>query len=65
MNEVETHVTQAQNELLDSLRNGHLVSGVGMHLNSSEYRNIWNGEMKTFNELSAQIAMAMEKGFHP
>ena len=33
-----------------------------MHLNSPEYRNIWNGEMKTYSELSARIAAAMQKG---
>ena len=62
MNEIETQVIQAENDLLGSLRSGDLVGGVGMHLNSPEYRNIWNGEMKTFNELSTRIAVAMEKG---
>lgn len=62
MNEIETQIIQAENELMGSLRSGDLMRGVGMHLNSPEYRNIWNGEMKTFNELSARIALAMEKG---
>ena len=62
MNEIETQVIQAENDLLGSLRSGDLARGVGMHLNSPEYRNIWNGEMKTYGELSTRIAMAMEKG---
>jgi hypothetical protein len=62
MNEIETQVIQAENELMDSLRSGDVARGVGMHLNSPVYRNIWNGEMKTYSELSSRIAMAMEKG---
>src|SRR3989337_647528 len=62
MNEIEMQVTQAENDRLGSLRSGDLARGVGMHLNAPEYRTIWNGEMKTYSELSARIAMAMEKG---
>lgn len=62
MNDIEMQVIQAENELLGSLRSGDLMKGVGMHLNSPEYRNIWNGDMKTFNELSARIGMAKERG---
>ena len=62
MNEIETQVIQAENDLLGSLRSGDLARGVGMHLNAPEYRNIWNGEMKTYSELSTRIATAMEKG---
>jgi hypothetical protein len=62
MKEIETQVIRAENELLGSLRSGDLERGVGMHLNSPEYRNIWNGEMKTFDQLRARIAMAKEKG---
>jgi len=47
MNSIETQVIQAENDLLGSLRSGDLARGVGMHLNSPEYKNIWNGEMKT------------------
>ncbi len=62
MNAIETQVIQAENELLSSLRRGELMKGVAMHLNAPEYRNIWNGESKTFSELSARIAKAMEMG---
>ena len=62
MNEIETQVIQAENDLLGSLKSGDLTRGVGLHLNSPEYRNIWNGEMKTYSELSRRIASAMEKG---
>jgi len=62
MNEIETQVMQAENDLLGSLRDGEILGGVGMHLNSPEYKNIWNGEMKTYSDLSARIAMAIEKG---
>jgi hypothetical protein len=62
MNEIEMQVIQAENELLGSLRSGDLVRGVGMHLNSPEYRNIWNGEMQTYSELSTRIATARQKG---
>jgi len=62
MNAIETQVIQAENDLLGALRSGDLARGVGMHLNAPEYRNIWNGEMKTFSELSTRIATAREKG---
>ncbi len=62
MNEIEAQVLQAENELLGSLRSGDLARGVEMHLNAPEYRNIWNGEMKTYSELSTRIAAAREKG---
>jgi len=62
MNSIETQVIQAENDLLGSLRSGDLARGVGMHLNAPEYRNIWNGEMKTYSELSTRIAAAREKG---
>ena len=62
MNEIEIQVTQAENELLGFLRSGDLPSGVGMHLNAPEYRNIWNGEMKTYSELSTRVTTAMQKG---
>lgn len=62
MNTIETQVLQAETDLLDALRSGDLMRGVAMHLNTPEYRNIWNGEMKTFDQLSAQIAAGIEKG---
>ena len=62
MDEIETQVIQAENDLLGSLRSGDLARGVGRHLNWAEYRNIWNGEMKTYSELSTRIATAMQKG---
>jgi len=62
MNEIETQIIQAEHDLLGSLRSGDLARGVGMHLNVPEYKNIWNGEMKTYSELSTRIVMAMEKG---
>lgn len=61
MNEIEMQVRQAEDDLLDALRSGDLARGVAIHLNSPEYRNIWNGEMKTYHELSARIAAGMEK----
>jgi len=33
-----------------------------MHLNAPEYKNIWNGEMKTYSVLSTRIATGREKG---
>lgn len=62
MTEIETQITQAETDLLGALRNGELARGVGMHLNVPEYRNIWNGEMKTYAELSARIAAAKQQG---
>ena len=62
MEEIRRQVIQAEAELLDALRYGELIRGVGMHLNSPDYRNIWNGEMKTYAELHSRISAAMEKG---
>ena len=62
MNSIIAQVVQAEDDLLSSLRSGDLARGVGMHLNSPEYRNIWNGEMETYSELSTRIAAARDNG---
>ena len=59
---IKAEVMQAEDNLLTALRQGELVKGVSMHLNSPGYRNIWNGEIKTFNDLETRIKMGMEKG---
>ena len=53
---------QRENELLTALRSGELIKGVSMHLNYSDYRNIWNGEIKTHDMLETRIKTGMEKG---
>lgn len=62
MNEIESQVIQAEDDLLAALRGGDLLRGVEMHLDSPEYKNIWNGEMKTYGELRTRIAAGMAKG---
>ncbi|MEK7185901.1 MAG: nuclear transport factor 2 family protein [Patescibacteria group bacterium] len=59
---IKSEVLQAENELLTALRSGELMKGVSMHLNSSDYRNIWNGEIKTYDMLETRIKMGMKKG---
>jgi SnoaL-like domain len=58
----KSEVMQAETNLLTALREGELLKGVSMHLNSSDYRNIWNGEIKTYDMLEARIKMGIEKG---
>ncbi|MBI2022081.1 hypothetical protein HYS93_04370 [Candidatus Daviesbacteria bacterium] len=59
---IKSEVLQAENELLMALRSGKLIKGVSMHLNSPDYRNIWNGEIKTYDMLETRIKMGMKKG---
>lgn len=59
---VKSEVLNAESELLTALRSGDFVRGVGMHSNSPDYRNIWNGEIKTHQELEARIKMGVSKG---
>jgi hypothetical protein len=60
--EIKSEVMQAETNLLVALREGELLKGVSMHLNSPNYRNIWDGEIKTFDMLEARIKMGIEKG---
>ena len=59
---IQSDVMQAETNLLTALRDGELLKGVSMHLNSPDYRNIWNGEIKTYDMLEARIKMGIEKG---
>jgi len=59
---IKSEVMQAETNLLTALREGELLKGVSMHLNSPDYRNIWNGEVKTYAMLEARIRMGIEKG---
>lgn len=59
---IQSEVMQAETNLLTALREGELLKGVSMHLNSPDYRNIWDGEVKTYAMLEARIKMGIEKG---
>ena len=59
---IKTEVLQAENSLLLALKKGDLLTGVAMHLNSPSYRNIWNGEIKTYQMLKSRIKMGIKKG---
>ena len=59
---IKSEVMQAETNLLTALREGELLKGVSMHLNSPDYRNIWNGEIKTYDMLEVQIKTGIEKG---
>jgi hypothetical protein len=59
---IKSEVMQAETNLLTALREGELLKGVSMHLNSPDYRNIWNGEVKTYAMLEARIKAGLEKG---
>jgi len=59
---VKSQILQAENGLLTALRSGKLIKGVSMHLNSPDYRNIWNGEIKTYDMLETRIKTGMKKG---
>ena len=59
---IKSEILQAENQLLTALRSGELIKGVSMHLDSPDYRNIWNGEIKTYDMLKTRIKKGMEKG---
>ena len=59
---IKTEIMQAEELLTTALRNGDLMKGVSMHLNSPDYRNIWNGEIKTYDVLKTRIKMGIEHG---
>lgn len=57
-----TEVTHAETNLLSLLRNGDLLKGVAVHMNTPGYRNIWNGEIKTYEMLVSRIKEGIDKG---
>lgn len=59
---LKSEVIQAETALLAALRQGELMKGVAIHLNAPGYRNIWNGEIKTYEMLEARIKTGIEKG---
>ena len=59
---IKSEILQAENELLTAFRSGELIKGVSMHFNSPDYRNIWNGEIKTYDMLETRIKTGMKKG---
>lgn len=59
---LKSEVIKAEENLLSLLRQGKLMEGVAIHLNSPDYRNIWNGEIKTYEMLHQRIKAGMEAG---
>lgn len=59
---LKSEILEAENNLLSALRQGELIKGVSLHLNSPEYKNIWNGEIKTYEMLESRIRKAIENG---
>jgi hypothetical protein len=59
---IKTEVLAREKELLDLLRSGRLMDGVAIHLDSPDYRNIWNGESKTHAMLRERIKAGMANG---
>jgi len=59
---IQSEVMQAEAGLLTALREGELLKGVAIHLNSPDYRNIWDGEVKTYAMLETRIKAGIEKG---
>ncbi len=59
---IKAEVIRAEENLLNLLRQGELLNGVAIHLNSPDYRNIWNGEIKTYEMLESRIKAGIEKG---
>ena len=59
---IKSEVIQAETNLLNLLKQGELMKGVAVHLNSPDYRNIWNGEIKTYDMLVQRIKTGIENG---
>lgn len=55
-------VRVAENQLTSFLRRGDIMKGVAMHLKSPDYRNIWNGEVKTYDQLVGRLKKGLEAG---
>lgn len=62
MEKIRDQILKAENELITALGSRDLLRGVSMHLDSPEYRNIWDGEVKTYEMLQARIKMGIERG---
>lgn len=60
--EIISEVMQAESNLLTLLRQGELLKGVAVHMNDPGYRNIWNGEIKTYEMLESRIKQGIENG---
>lgn len=60
--QILAEVAKAEHDLLSTLRSGDILKGVAIHLDSPDYRNIWNGEIKTFAMLEARIQAGLKNG---
>jgi hypothetical protein len=59
---IAKEVVEAEDRLLDLLRKGQILNGLSIHLNSAGYRNIWNGEVKTYELLEKRLKQGIENG---
>lgn len=58
-----THeIKEAEDTLLGKLRNGMLDEGVSLHKNSGDYKNIWDGEIKSHAMLAERINSGKKNG---
>jgi hypothetical protein len=57
-----SEIMQAENNLFTALSQGELMKAVSMHINSPDYRQIWNGEVMTYEELKARVKTGIENG---
>jgi hypothetical protein len=61
-NKITEEIRRAEDALTTALRSGDLLKGVAMHSDDPDYRNIWNGEVKTYEELKSRISKGIENG---
>lgn len=59
---IRTEILTAEDSLVSALRKGDLIKGVSMHSDDPDYRNIWNGEVKTYDVLKSRISKGIENG---
>ena len=59
---IKSEIMEAENNLFTALRQGELMKAVSMHINSPDYRQIWNGQVMTYEELETRVKVGIEKG---
>ncbi|HLF45984.1 MAG TPA: nuclear transport factor 2 family protein [Chitinophagaceae bacterium] len=59
---IKSEIMQSENNLFTALRQGELMKAVSMHINSPDYRQIWNGQVMTYEVLKARVKTGIEKG---
>jgi hypothetical protein len=59
---IKAEIMEAECNLFTVLRHGELIKAVSMHINSPDYRQIWNGQVMNYKDLETRVKTGIEKG---